>query len=340
MKIAIISSTALDSPPVTYGGLEWICYLRARGLAELGEEVTLIATKGSQAPEGVNLLATVDVGRSEEEAFKTYKDRLKEFDVIIDDSWQKWSYMAKVENDKIKIIGVTHSQCPYSRPPPVRYPNFVAVSNAHAQYMSNKLGIPVRFVYNGLDIKKYPFKAEKGNYYLSLNRIMAEKGIHNFVDIMRRIRVKGRIAGEDRRLITDLSYPTRIQEACDGLLVQYWGAVSNEQKLKLLQDAKGLIALPLSPYLEVFGLSLIEAGCCGTPVIGLRNGALPEIIKDGETGFVCDTLDEVEHVIKENRVEKVDPKACRQWIEDNFTYQKMAQKYLKLCIDVVEGNCW
>jgi len=340
MKIANISSTAIESPPSTYGGLEWISYLRARGLAELGEEVTLIAAKGSHAPEGVTLLETVDVGKPEEEAYKTYKDKLKEFDVIIDDSWQKWSYLSKVEDNKIKIMGVTHSQCPYKRAPPVKFPNFVAVSNAHAQYMCNKLGIPIRFVHNGIDLSLYPFQAEKSNYYLSLNRIMAEKGIHNFVDIIRRTRSKGRVAGEDKRLITDLSYPTRIQQACDGLLAQYWGAVSNEQKLKLLQNAKGLVALPLAPYLEVFGLSLVEAGCCGTPVIGLRNGAFPEIIKHGETGFVCETLNEVERVIKENQVEEIDPKACRQWIEENFTYQKMSQQYLKLCVDVIEGNCW
>jgi len=339
MKIAIISSTAIESPPSTYGGLEWISYLRARGLTELGEEVTLIATKGSHAPEGVNLLETVDVGRSEEEAYKTYKDKLKEFDVIIDDSWQKWSYMAKAENDKIKIMGVTHSQCPYGRAPPVQYPNFCAVSNAHAQYMSNKLGIPVRFVHNGVDLNLYPFQAEKGERYLSVNRIMAEKGIHVFVDLMRRLRVKGDIIGEDRYLISDITYPTRIQNACDGLLCRYWGRISNEQKLKLLQNAKALICLPQWPYIEVFGLSALEALAVGTPVITLRSGGLAEIVEDGISGIICDTTEQIEQVIKEDKIRNLNPEECRKRAE-HFTYIAMAEKYLSLYDDILNGKEW
>jgi len=339
MKIAIISTTAIQTPPSTYGGLEWVCYLRARGLAELGEDVTLIAAKGSYAPEGVNLLETVDVGRSEEEAYKIYKDKLKEFDIIIDDSWQKWSYMAKVEDGKIKIMGVTHSQCPYGRAPPVQYPNFCAVSNAHAQYMSNKLGIPVRFVHHGVDLNLYPFQAEKGERYLSVNRIMAEKGIHVFVDLMRRLRMKGDIVGEDRYLITDLTYPTRIQNACDGLLCRYWGRVSNEQKLNLLQNAKALICLPQWPYVEVFGLSALEALAVGTPVLTLRSGGLAEIVEDGISGIICDTTEQIEQVIKEDKMRDLTPQDCRKRAEQ-FTYRVMAEKYLSLCNDITSGKEW
>lgn len=319
--------------------MEWICYLRARGLNELGEDVTLITAKGSHAPAGIALLETVDVGKPEEEAYKTYKDKLKEFDVTIDDSWQKWSYMAKAEDTNLKIMGVTHSQCPYKRAPPVKYPNFVAVSNAHAQYMSNKLGIPIRFVHNGIDLSLYPFQPEKGERYLSVNRMMAEKGIHVFVDLMRRLRVKGDIVGEDRNLISDLTYPTRIQNSCDGLLCRYWGRVSNEQKLKLTQNAKALICLPQLPYMEVFGLSALEALACGTPVITLQSGGLAEIVEDGKSGFICDTTEQIEQAIKEDRVRDLNPQDCRDRAEQ-FTYKAMAEKYLFFCRDITTGKEW
>lgn len=339
MKIAIVSSTAIETPPSTYGGLEWVTYLLGKGLAELGQQTIIIASKGSRAPEGCSLIETVEVGKSEEEAYKTYKGFLDQFDIIHTHSWQKWEYMAKVENNKLKIISTTHSQCPYQRVPPVQYPNFCAVSNAHAQYMSNKLGIPVRFVHNGIDLSLYPFQAEKGERYLTVNRIMAEKGIHIFVDLMRRLRVKGDIVGEDRYLITDLTYPTRIQNACDGLLCRYWGRVSHEQKLKLLQNAKALICLPQWPYVEVFGLSSLEALACGTPVITLRSGGLAEIVEDGKSGFICDTTEQIEQIIKEDKVRDLNPQNCRKRAEQ-FTYQTMASKYLSFYTDIISGKEW
>jgi len=313
--------------------------LLGKGLAGLGQEPTIIAAKGSRAPEGCGLIETVDVGKSEEEAYKIYKEKLAEFDIIHTHSWQKWEYLAKAENSKLKIISTTHSQCPYQRAPPVQYANFCAVSDAHAQYMSNKLGIPIRFVHNGIDLSLYPFQAEKGDRYLSLNRIMAEKGIHIFVDLMRRLRVQGDIVGEDRHLISDLTYPTRIQNACDGLLCRYWGRISNEQKLKLLQNAKALICLPLEPYIEVFGLSALEALAVGTPVITLRSGGLAEIVEDGISGIICDTTEQIEQVIKEDKVRDLNPADCSKRAEQ-FTYKIMAEKYLSLYTDITNGMEW
>jgi len=340
MKICIVSTTAIETPPLNYGGLESIVYLLGKGLVELAQEPVIIAAKGSHAPEGCSLIETVDVGRSEEEAYKIYKDKLAEFDIIHTHSWLKFEYLAKAENNSLKVISTTHSPCPYGRAPPIQYPNFCAVSNTHAQYISNKLGIHVRFVYNGIDLTDYPFQTEKGERYLTVNRIMAEKGIHVFVDLMRRLRVKGDIIGEDRHLITDLTYPTRIQNACDGLLCRYWGRVSNEQKLKMLQNAKALICLPQWPYIEVFGLSAVEALACGTPIITLRSGGLAEIVEDGISGFICDTTEQIEQIIKEDKVRDLNPQDCRKRAEQ-FTYKTMAEKYLKLYTDIVSfGKEW
>ena len=322
--------------------MEWICYLLAKGLVERGHEVTLVGAKGSRAPEGSTLLETVDVSPNvlaEDEAYKLYKDKLKEFDIVHDHSWRKNAYLAKAEDDNLKLISTTHSQCPYRIPPPVKFPNMCGVSKAHAQYMSSALKVPVRSVYNGVDLSLYPFHAEKGNRYLSVNRIMPEKGIHLFVDLMRRQRVKGDIVGEDVKLIPDHTYVTRVQRLCDGLLVRYFGAVSNEQKLKFLQESKALICLPTPPYVEVFGLSAVEALACGTPVITLRNGGLAEIVENGKSGFVCNSVEDIELALQNDWVTQIKPEDCRLRAEQ-FTYQKMSEAYEKLYMEILNNLEW
>lgn len=316
-------------------------YLLAKGLAELGQEVMLIAARGSKAPEGVKLVEVADVGglEKEKEAYDLYKEHLKEFDIIHTNSWQKWEYLAKAEDDSLKVISTTHGPNPYSSPPPVKFPNMCAVSNAHALFMSGTLGVPVRFVHNGIDLDMYPFEAEKEERYLSLNRIMAQKGIHVFVDLMRRLRVKGDVVGEDTKLIPDPQYVVRVQALCDGFFVRYFGAVSNERKLKLLQKAKATICLPLPPYMEIFGLSALESLAVGTPVVALRSGGLPEIVEDGKSGFICDSIDDVEKVIKNSRVDNIKPEDCRKRAE-KFTYIAMAKDYLSKYREVLSGEEW
>lgn len=337
MKIGIISSVALKTPPTNYGGLEWICYLLAKGLEELNHEVTLIAAKGSQAPKGVQLIETIEASRlvgKEKEAYELYKDKLTEFDIVHDHSWRKISYVHKMEHPKLNLISTTHSQCPYRTAPPIKFPCMCGVSKAHAIHMSALLGVPVRGVPNGIDLSIYPLQTEKGDRYLFLNRVMREKGAHVFVDLCRKLRVKGDLAGEDIKLIPDPSYVMRVQNLCDGYLVRYWGSVSNERKLELLQNAKATIGLPFGGYFEVFGLYVTESLACGTPVIALRNGGITEQIQYGKTGFLCNSPDEIEKVINGDKVSKIKPEDCRKQAE-RFSYQKMSKKYLSLYEDIV-----
>lgn len=343
MKIIIESSCAIESPPQAYGGLEGIAYLQAYGLAQLGQEVTLVATKKSFAPEGVELIETVPVGGSEEEAYKVYRDRLKDFDLCISHSWQKYPYMYKIEKDpNYKIMGVVHSPCPYRTAPPVRFPCFVGVSEAHAKYLGSRLQIPVRHVYNGISLEMYPFQPDVSvrKRYLSLNRIMAEKGIHNFIDVVRRARAFGDVLGEDRLLIPDIQYVERIRNLCDGYHVRFFGRVNHEDKVKFLQNAKATIALYNVPYIEIFGLMCVESLACGTPVITLKGiGGPEEIVENGKQGFICETPDDIVEVIKSDKVSEISPEACRERAS-SFSYAKMAERYLELAKEVVSGTEW
>jgi len=303
-------------------------------LAELGQDVALVAAKGSKAPEGVTLIETVPVGGSEEEAWNMYKDAVKAADVTIDDSWSKWSYTAKMENEGLKIMGVVHSPCPYRTSPPVRFPCFVACSNAHARYLSDRLRIPVRHVLHGLDLSMYPFQKEKSNRYLSLNRCMPEKSIHNFIDIIRRARAFGDVVGNDTRLVPDQQYVQRVRNLCNGMNLRYWGEVDNQRKLKFLQNAKATIVLNSPNWLEVYGLMCLESLAVGSPVITLKGIGGPEEIVDSKSGFVAKDTDEIVELIKSDAVSTIKPEDCRKRAEE-FQYQKMARGYLSLAEEIV-----
>ena len=348
MKIAIISSMMIPSPPPegSYGGLELVTYLLSKGLYDLGEDVTLIAPKGSKS-DGFKLIETVEpVGRvhadwlaPEAQAYQSYKPVLKDMDVVIDHSWGKWSYLAKTEDDSIKVMGVLHSQYTWSRPPPVKYPNLVGLSTAHAKYISAKSGCACRVAHNGIRLEDYPFKAEKGSRYLFLNRIMMEKGPQEFVSLMRRLRLPGDVVGEDQ-FISDPGFATRIRNECDGYALRYFGSVPHELKVRFFQNAKALIALPLEPYIESFGLYVPEANACGTPVFGLRNGGLLDTIKDGVNGFLFDSVEELGQALKDGRADEIKPENCRRHVEENFTVERMARRYQELCKSVISGDEW
>jgi len=106
-------------------------------------------------------------------------------------------------------------------------------------------------------------------------------------------------------------------------------SMSYEEKIKFLQNAKAVISLPMYPFMEIFGLHATEAMCCGTPVIALRSGGLIDQIADGVTGFLCDALDEVQEIIVADKVSEIDPYECRRRVEEQFSREVMAKRYLE-----------
>jgi len=124
-------------------------------------------------------------------------------------------------------------------------------------------------------------------------------------------------------------YVEEVKSLCDGYQVRYYGTVSYEDKIKFLQNAKAVISLPIYPFMEIFGLHVAEAMCCGTPVIALRSGGVTDQIKDGVTGFLCDALDEICEIIVTAKVSEIDPYECRRRVEEHFSKVVMAENYLE-----------
>ena len=154
-----------------------------------------------------------------------------------------------------------------------------------------------------------------------LGRFHVEKGVHLAIEIAKRSGVPLKIAA----IPQDEDYfKTQIEPHIDGKSVQFLGPVHGQARDDFLGGALALVAMTTRP--ERFGLTIVEAMACGTPVLGANMGSIPEIIVDGETGFLCDTVDQAIARVPELR--KLDRHACRRRVEEKFTVEHMIDRYV------------
>jgi len=350
MRIALISSSVYPVPPVNYGGLELVVSNLAEALDERGHDVTVVAPEGSRCPVHGNLIETVvpqtdvkhDWFQAELAAYNVYKPFLGYFDVIHDHSWFGCAYLAKKDSPHLKICHTHHGMFNWqTKPPYVENMNLIGCSAAQSQHITDTINLPCETVNHGIDLSMYPYESEKSDRYLSLNRISNFKGIDEFVNIMTRCNVPADVVGEDV-FVDDPNYVNQIRKMCAHTFTNYVGTVPHVAKVDMLQSAKALVALPMADrgYMEIFGLNVTEAMACGTPVIGLKNGGLIDQIVDGITGFLCNSIEEVEEVVKQNLVSDIDPHACRARAELVYPRSVMAENYVELYFQLLKRKEW
>lgn len=199
---------------------------------------------------------------------------------------------------------------------------FISFSLAQRKQMSelNWVGN----IYHGIDTKTFSFSPAPQDYFLYLGRITEEKGVHFAIEAAKSANVPLIIAGR--------SYPAegywhgKIEPHIDGKMVRYVGEADFEKKINWLKNAKALL-FP-TQYDEVFGLVMIEAMSCGTPVIGWNSGSVPEITKDRKTGYIVKNVQEMTEAIK--NIDKISRKECRKRAEIYFSAEKMVGGYIKI----------
>ncbi len=292
MHVALFIHSRL--PVATHGGAQHHVVWLARGLAELGHEVTLLAASGSRLPEArVISLSPGEIRRPD-------------FDI------------GRHLPPGVELLHA-HGLIPVAAPcPTVRTlhgnqrpgrsvtPSTICVSADHAARHGTST-----FVYNGIDLAEYRFGAAKDVHDLFLGRLHPTKGYRWAIAGARR-------AG--RPLIVAGGWRPSLRRSH-----RFVGAVSGERKARLLAGARCLW-MP-TQYEEPFGLTLIEALASGTPVLGTRRGALPEIITPA-VGALGDTLDEL--VDLRPAIDRLDPAACRALVEERFSHLVMTQEYLRM----------
>lgn len=187
-------------------------------------------------------------------------------------------------------------------------------------------------IYHGIDTNLFAYNEKPEDYFLYIGRITEEKGIHYAIEAAKAAGVKLLIAG--RSYATEGYWHKHLEPHIDGKNVRYVGEANLERKIELYRNAKGLL-FP-TQYDEVFGLVMIEAMSCGTPVIGWNKGSVPEVIQDGETGYLVNSVEEMIEAIK--KIDKISRKACRDRVEKLFSVEKMVQGYLKVYHRIVKEN--
>jgi glycosyltransferase involved in cell wall biosynthesis len=178
-------------------------------------------------------------------------------------------------------------------------------------------------VYHGLPTDLYPFRPQEGEYFAFLGRISPEKRVDRAIEIARRTDTPLKIAAKVDPV--DAQYfKSEIEPMLAAPQVEFIGEIGDDRKAELLRRARALL-FPID-WPEPFGLVMIEAMACGTPVVAWRNGSVPEVVESGCTGFIVDTLDDAVHAVR--RIDTIRRRCCRERFEQRFSVERMAQDYL------------
>jgi glycosyltransferase involved in cell wall biosynthesis len=329
MKIAILSPVAWRTPPEMYGPWEQVASAVAEGMVAEGQDVTLFAsgnsiTSGTLAaviskPYGDDPAADVKVNESLH--ISNLMERASEFDII----HNHYDFLPLTYSKLINtpIVTTIHGfSSPLIIPVYKKYNNnshYVSISNADR----NETLRYIATVYNGIDTSKFTMNEHPENYLLFFGRIHPHKGTSEAIEIARRTGQRLVIAG----LIQDETYwKEKVEPYVDEDHVLYIGNCGPEKRNEVLGNAMALLH-PIS-FNEPFGLSVAEAMCCGTPVIAFNRGAMPELIIDGQTGFLVHNIDEAVEAVK--RIGGLDRLGCRTHVEKNFSREKMTKDYLQV----------
>jgi len=276
-----------------YGGTQRVVVWLARGLAELGHQVTLLAPAGSHVPEAT--LIALDPSEMRRPQFDLTRFLPDSVDIL-------HAHAPLTISPAHPHLFTLHGNLGAGRSP---LPNTIFLSADHARRHGG-----TAFVYNGVDPSEFMFRA-KEDYDLFLGRLHSIKGYRWAIEGAKRAGRKLVIAGGWR--------PSFRRALC------YVGSVDGARKAELLAGAACLWAPAL--WDEPFGLTLVEAMMSGTPVLGTRRGALPEIVTE-EVGALGDTLDDL--VQLRGAIERTKPEACRAHAERWFSHMRMAEEYVRM----------
>jgi glycosyltransferase involved in cell wall biosynthesis len=339
LRIAQVAPLAESVPPKLYGGTERVVSWLTEELIELGHNVTLFASGDSiTRAELVPIIPrALRLSRPRGDPMSAYAvmldkiaDRGSDFDVIhchID-----WLHIPLLRRLAVPFLTTLHGR--------LDLPPLAAAARHFGETalvsISNHQRTPVpdlRWVdtiYHGLPLGLLEPNFSDGNYLAFLGRLSREKGPHVAMKWARAsglpLRIAAKISREERRFVKE-----RIEPFLDGNMVQFVGEVNDDGKAAFLGGAKALL-FPID-WPEPFGLVMIEAMACGTPVIAFPSGSVPEIVADGQTGFIVNNDDEAIAAI--GRIGEIERRNVRVEFERRFSARRMTEDYLRCYSDLI-----
>ncbi len=339
MKIALLAPFEERVPPRKYGGTENVVYVLAEELHKMGHDVTVFASGDSTLSARVIPIVPTAIGSGLPKRIreaKTYQALVKvlqylekeKFDILHNHiGWQALNF-----KDMFKLPFLSTIHLPLgAKEWNIEHEMFKEFGDTPLVSISDDQRTPlpdlnyIETVYHGMQVERFPFIKRAGHYLAFLGRLSPVKGPLEAIHIAKKTGHKLMIGAKINDFERDF-YEKEIKPHIDGEQIVYLGELNFKDKLNLLKNAKALLS-PIK-WSEPFGLVNTEAMACGTPVIGSNIGSLPELIVDGKTGFICDTVDEM--CKRVHQLDSINRAACREHIEENFSSERMAQQYLRL----------
>lgn len=345
MRVAQVAPLFESVPPKQYGGTERIVSYLTEELVRQGHEITLFASGDSETaahlvpivPRSLRLdEACIDSLAHHVLMLQRVADRAGDFDVLhfhVDylhyplSRLHRWAHVTTLHG-RLDLPDLV----PLYR----EFDDMPVISISDAQRRPLPWADWQRTVYHGLPEDLYGLQEEPGDYVAFLGRISPEKRVDRAVEIARRagipLKVAAKVDAEDRQY-----FEAEIEPLFDAPGVEYIGEIGEMEKNEFLGHARALL-LPID-WPEPFGLVMIESFACGTPVIAYPYGSVPEVMEDGVSGFMVESIDEAVDALA--RVDRISRPGCRRYFEAHFTVARMVQDYLgvyrHLAAEGVEG---
>jgi glycosyltransferase involved in cell wall biosynthesis len=336
MHIGVVVPPFIAVPPARYGGTELFAAHLVRGLHMRGHRVTLYANGDSQ----------VDC---------TLKWRYRHADWPLTDAnaaqLKNADHSAWAIRDAAGSVDVLHLNDitavpltrfaespvvltlhhPHEQPLSDLYENYPEIDYvAISAFQASREPMPkVHIVHHGVPMDEYPLRSHKDDYVAFLGRIAPCKGVHLAIEAAMRAGVRLKIAGEIQPVFRDY-WEEQVRPFVDGRQIEYIGEADHASKCDLLARARALL-FPIQ-WNEPFGLVMIEAMACGTPVLAFSGGSVQEVVKDGVSGWVCrDAADMARRIASPG----ISPSSCRQWATQLFSADRMVSDYIAIYDNLV-----
>jgi len=358
IRVAVVSTAGYPTPPIGYGGEVFVWHLvQALERQNEIEEVNLFACYDSKKPNRGKLFKLKKgldnwekIHSYERDCIKRYNKELKEADIVHDFSHSKavadYCFIEKIPCIST-LFGVTFLY------PNYKY-NIVCWSKAHKEAGLRGEGAlsalghkeiagslkNAEVVYGGTDTDFYKPNYKKEDYFLYVGRPHPTKGVDLVIELAKQTKKKVILAWKaeiEEHKRYEKYFLEQIKKQKN---IEFVELPNNEKhqtlKRELLQKAKALI-FPVQ-YIEAFGLVVVEALSCGTPVITTTKGSMPEIVDNGENGFICHSFQHLKSAMK--NIDYIENKKCRRTAEKKFNMERVAKDYMRLYRRAMRGETW
>jgi glycosyltransferase involved in cell wall biosynthesis len=339
VRIALVAAPFISVPPADYGGTELFVAHLAEGLRKLDVDVVVYTNGESTVATERRWIyerSQWPIKNPEHAWIKDLnhsgwasRDAVRDCDLIHVQSPLALAFSRFVKQPFVLTLHGPHDAALsdyYAHYPDVQY---VSISRAQAQQES----MPnLRTIHHGIDLSLYQFVERKQQYLSFIGRIAPIKGTHIAIDVAQRTGLPLKIAGEVQPAFREY-FENKIRPKIDGKLVEYVGPADLQAKNELLGNSMAML-FPIQ-WSEPFGLVMVEAMACGTPVIAMPGGSVPEVVQEGVSGHICRSAREMARCVRGLKIESA---GVRNYVEKNFAIEKMVGSYMDLYKEMLQNR--